>query len=79
MNLIRQAAVDHADAIAGEFVIPLRQALQCVPDAWDDKQITSLRKFYEANHLQPWSRFDSREKINRLLRRREARKQALSF
>lgn len=77
LNLIRQAAGDFADALAGEHIVQLRGKLRNPPNPLDDFPLSNTRKFCLI-HSTGWADgHDCRGKILRLLRRREARKLSL--
>ena len=74
-----QVSVDKTDEEAKEYGLILRAKVRNTPDDREDLQITKIRAFYEAMSS-TWRRddvrenFDSRDKILRLQRRREARR-----
>lgn len=79
LSQLKVVAGDKADSMAGELVIPLRARV--IPTEWDDQQISDKATMAFRAQLKDWhwwgTRQDSREKILRLERRREARKSAI--
>lgn len=76
LHIFRQAACDVADAKVGELSFSLRGKVLNTPDDWEDMPLSRVRKLYELDSDNTMTAFDSRNKINRLRLRRQARKLA---
>jgi hypothetical protein len=89
IGLHRQAAADKADNKFGEHIVPLRAKVRNVPDIdREDIPVTNTRPYYTIRGNTPWpwggveeipKDVEMPNKINRLLRRRQARKNSFRY